>query len=187
MPNCDFYAAGDDFHLLVDFVLRETSCRVFELSSRPNQRVREFHSADALFALPRRGVQWPPLLVLWPVSANANVKFRRVHVSAQGRQRAWWREEPDGWGLIQLYLVGPKGRSLSPSHTNHNTAARAGRWRSTYPDLEPPSSWDFAAVTRESSRLNRFIRAQAVAKFGSRPVLPGAAALFEAGVERSLN
>lgn len=187
MPNCDFYAAGDDFHLLVDFVLRETSCRVFELSSRPNKRVREFRSADALVALQRRGVLWPPLLVLWPVSANASVRFRRVNVAAQGRRGAWWREEPEGWGLIQLYLVGPRGRSLSPSHTNHDTAARAGRWRSTYPELEAPSSWDFGAVTRESSRLNRFIRAQAVAKLGSRPVLPGAAALFEAGVERSLH
>ncbi|MBM4781216.1 MAG: hypothetical protein GQE15_26315 [Archangiaceae bacterium] len=187
MPNCDFYAAGDDFHLIVDFVLRETSCRVFELTSRPNTRVREFRSADALVSIRRAGAPWPPLLVLWPVSANPNVRFRRVNVAAQGRRRAWWREEPEGWGLIQLYLVGPRGRSLSPSHTNHNTAERAARWRSTYPDLDAPSSWDFGAVTRESSRLNRFIRSQAVLKYGSRPVLPGAAALFEAGVERSLN
>lgn len=187
MPNCDFYAAGADYQLLLDFITSQTTCRVFELSSRPNRRVREFDGFAALEASKERGTAWPPLLVLWPVSANANVRFRRVNVAAQGRRRAWWREEPEGWGLIQLYLSGPSGRSLAPSHTNHNTRARAQRWYATSPELGPISAWDFEAVARESARLNRFIRARAVDRLGSRPVLPGAQALFEVGVEPSLS
>lgn len=186
MPNCDFYAANDDVRLIVEFVLRETSCRIFELNSEPGRKLREFSAFSQLAALRKRGTVWPPLLALWPMAANENVRVRRFTVATKGRPRSW-REELEGWGLIQLYLGAVRGRSLSPSHTNHNTAARAAKWRSTYPELGKPSAWDFAAVTRESSRLNRFIRSIAVDRLGRRVVLPGAAALFEVGVEPSLN
>lgn len=185
MPGCDFYAAGVDVRLLVEFVLGNTSCRVFEASSRLGRRLREFGSFDALRAgVPRE--DWPPRFALWPISANAKVRVRRVRVAASGRRRASWREEPEGWGVIQLALVGVSGRSLGPSRTSHNSAARAARWRATYPELGPVSAWDFDAVTRESARLVRFIQAKAVDRLGPRPVLPGAAALFEVGVEPSL-
>lgn len=31
MPDCDFYADGDDYRQVIDFVSAETSCRVFEI------------------------------------------------------------------------------------------------------------------------------------------------------------
>ena len=186
MPNCDFYAAGDDVGRIVEFVLRETSCRVFELSSAPGRRLQEFTSVAALAAVRKPRQTWPPLLTLWPMSANETLRIRRTTFALKGQRRSW-REELEGWGLIQLYFSSVQGRSLSPSHTNHNTAARAAKWYPTYPELGKPSAWDFAAVTRESSRINRFIRSLAVDRLGSRIVLPGAAALFEVGVEASLN
>lgn len=186
MPNCDFYAAGDDARPIVEFILRETSCRIFELSSAPGRRLREFTSFAELVAVRKPRQSWPPLLALWPMAANENLRIRRSTIAMNGRPRSW-REELEGWGLIQLYFGGVRGRSLSPSHTNHNTAARAAKWRSTYPELGKPSAWDFTAVTRESSRINRFIRSLAVDTLGPRLVLPGARALFMVGVEASLN
>lgn len=186
MPNCDFYAAGDDVGLIVEFVLRETSCRIFESYSVVGRRLREFTSFDEFAALQKAPNERVHLLSLWPMSANENPRIRRFGVSLKGQPRSW-RETPEGWGLIQLQFFGVRGRSLSPSHTNHNTAARAAKWYPTYPELGKPSAWDFAAVMRESSRLNRFIRSLAVDRLGSRVVLPGAAALFEVGVEASLN
>ncbi len=186
MPNCDFYASGDDVRPIIEFILRETSCRVFELNSELGRKLHEFSAFRELAALRTRASGWPPLLALWPMSANDDVRIRRYTVAPKGQPRTW-REAPEGWGLIQLYFGAVHGRSLSPSHTNHNTMARAAKWYPTYPELGKPSAWDFAAVTRESSRINRFIRSLAVEKFGSRVVLPGAAALFEAGVEASLN
>ncbi len=186
MPNCDFYAAGDDTQPIMEFILRETSCRVFELNSAPGRRLSEFTSFAELAAVRKPRQAWPPLLTLWPMSANANLRIRRSTVAMKGQRRSW-REELEGWGLIQLYFGAVQGRSLSPSHTNHNTAARAAKWRATYPELGKPSAWDFAEVTRESSRINRFIRSLAVDKLGPRLVLPGAKALFMVGVEASLN
>lgn len=43
-------------------------------------------------------------------------------------------------------------------------------------------AWDFARITAFSSRLNREIRKRSVAKIGGRPLLPGALALWNAGV-----
>ena len=186
MPNCDFYATGDDVRPIVEFILHETSCRIFELSSAPGRKLKEFTSFAELVAVRKPRQSWPPLLTLWPMSANEDLRIRRSTVTMKGRRRSW-REELEGWGLIQLYFGAVQGRSLSPSHTNHNTAARAARWRSTYPELGKPSAWDFAAVTRESSRINRFIRSLSVDTLGRRLVLPGAAALFRVGVEASLN
>ncbi|MCU0702006.1 MAG: hypothetical protein MUC96_36350 [Myxococcaceae bacterium] len=179
MPNCDFYAAGDDHARIVDFVLCETSCRVFELMSEPGRRLREFTSGAVSARPDESGGR---LLALWPVRANPKVCIERTRLLRPGR-RASWRERLSGWGLIQLDLSSPRGRSLAPSHTNHNTAARAARWRTTYPELEPPSAWDFDEVTRTSARINRFIRSLAVTRLGPRVVLPGAAALFSVGVE----
>lgn len=186
MPNCDFYAAGDDHRLIIEFVLAETSCRVFELSSEANEKLKEFRSFGELQSIQRGGGKWPPLLKLWPVSANPKVEIEKKKFAATETRPAWTREELQGWGTIQLYLEAPMEGGLRPSHTNHNSKRRAERWEPTYPELPSAEMWDFAAVSRESGRLNRFIRKLAVGKLGSRVVLPAAQTLFDAGTRPRL-
>ena len=186
MPNCDFYAADDDHRLIIEFVLAETSCRVFELSSEANEKLRKFRSFAELQSAKRKGV-WPPLLNLWSVSANPKVKVEKTKFAATKTRPAWTREELQGWGPIQLYLESPREGELRPSHTNHNSKKRAERWAPTYPEQPSVGGWDFATVNRESGRINRFIRKLAVGKVGSRVVLPGAQALFVAGTQPRLN
>jgi hypothetical protein len=84
-----------------------------------------------------------------------------------------------GWGLIQLHFGGFfQERELRWSHTNHDTAKRAEKLASLYPESGSPEVCDWAAVSRGSSRLNRSIRALAVDKIGSHPVLAAAAQLI---------
>jgi hypothetical protein len=157
MPTCDFSSAGDDHVRLVDFILRETSCRVFELVSAPGRSLREFTSTPRSTRADESGA-W--LLALWPIQANAKVCIERTPLVRPGH-RASWRERLSGWGLIQLDLSSPRGRSLAPSSTRHDTAARAARWKATCPELGPPSAWDFEEVTRTSARINTFIHSLA--------------------------
>jgi hypothetical protein len=37
MPNCDFFAAGPDHRAVLEFVLSQKNCRVYELGSEPDQ------------------------------------------------------------------------------------------------------------------------------------------------------
>jgi hypothetical protein len=187
MPNCDFYAAGNDYQLIIEFILKETSCRIFELSSKPNAPLREFHSFEELESAKGGEFLWPPLLDMWPMSANPNLRIKHTDHPPYKGKPAWSREELDGWGTIQLYLANARDGRLSRSHTNHNSEKRALAWATTYSSKPSPATWDFKEVTRQSSKINRFIRRHAVSKRGSRVVLPGAQLLLESGVEFSLN
>src|SRR5262245_28966182 len=44
MPNCDFLAAGPDHKTILQFVVSELDCRVYELTSEHNQSLKEFRS-----------------------------------------------------------------------------------------------------------------------------------------------
>ena len=44
MPNCDFFAVGNDHRLILEFLFTSGDCDVHEHSSRFDQRVRVFRS-----------------------------------------------------------------------------------------------------------------------------------------------
>jgi hypothetical protein len=147
---------------------------LIELASEPQEKLREFYATDELLrAYPTHG-----LFQLHSPEMGAPWKARRVDFTAGG-----FRYDCEGWGLIQLYLESAaKESSLSSCHTNHNSATRAANWEPTVGDrLGAAARWDFSATTRMSSRLNRFIKKLAVAKRGSRPILPQAQAALVAG------
>ena len=91
------------------------------------------------------------------------------------------RFESHGLGAIQLYLGNIQERRLWCSHANHNTEKRARKWVSAEDDPGAIDSWDWTAVTRISSRVNRCIRRLAVARLGTRPILPSANAWHQDG------
>lgn len=109
--------------------------------------------------------------------------MRRYELNPGALGDATFRFACEGWGLIQLFLRTPRDGQLPVSHTNHNSAARARAWAPTYPELGDPDLWDWRQVARASRRLNRHIQGLAVAKDGSRPVLPAA---YASGLERRL-
>jgi hypothetical protein len=115
-------------------------------------------------------------------SMGPPVRARRIDFIPGAVGDASGRWDAAGWGLIQLYFGHLDGRRLRPSHTNHNTEARARRWAGgDLADLGPVDAWDWREVARVSRRLIHRIRAMAVMTVGSRPVLPAAAQAVHGG------
>jgi len=184
LPNCDFYALGEDLHAVIGFVYSNPGWRLIELSSEPERELREFSSAVELFAsYPEVGEQATSLhLQLYCESMRGQVRHRRIDLNPGAIPGATFRYSSEGWGLIQLYFGILRDGRLAPSHTNHNSARRAAAWESLDRGrLGPVSAWDWDEVARISRRLNRFIHAAAKEKEGSRPVLPVAQLARSAG------
>jgi hypothetical protein len=178
MPNCDFYAAGSDFKLVLDFVLTESGCRIFESYSPYGEQLREFCSyseIESRYSIGQcRGSASSVNLQLLPIGAG-EVIIERNNLEPQHCNGFTYRFCSSGWGLIQLYLGGISPNGLVHSHTNHNSEKRAFAWETTYRDkLGPVSAWSWPAIEKTSRRINSFIRKVSVAKHGSRPILPQA-------------
>lgn len=188
MPNCDFYATGSDIDDVLNFVFELEGVAVFELYSPFDQRLLQFRSpADVSHRYPDVGVctgNAPSiLLAIFPVSHLDQKRVKRITLKPGKASGASFREVIEGWGMIQLQIGGAGPNGIVHSHTNHNSAARAKAWESTYPDLGPVADWDFKLVSSVSSRINRHIRNNlAVSKIGSRPVLKDAKTRIDSGI-----
>lgn len=183
MPNCDFFAYGDDHRVILEHIFRTMPCRIFELASEVDTELAEFHSlADIEHRYQINDWshdQHQTLhLQLYAEGADGYVNFRRVDLNPKKCDGATYRYSCNGWGLIQLYLESPRNSILRNSHTNHNSETRAHNWATTYPDMGDPASWNWAVVNSFSRKLNRFIRNSGVEKRGSRVILPHTALLL---------
>jgi hypothetical protein len=171
VPNLDFYAADDDWAMVLATVFDLGLFRVFESYSEPDRELREFHGITEV-PDDRQGRS----LALFAIGSGPGAIAKRIDFLPGAHPDATFRYCCEGWGLIQLHHGGSTGpQELGWSHTNHNTEKRAATWSATLPRLGDPAEWNWAAVTSASSRLNRAIRRMAVDKIGSHPVLPHAA------------
>ncbi|WP_035606529.1 hypothetical protein [Haloferula sp. BvORR071] len=188
MPNCDFYALGQDHLGILSHLLEAGECDIYELSSRSGQETLCFKTLadfEARYLIPAGDWTQVPETIhlqLHVRAAGGTVHHRRI----QFTDTPSFCYSTEGWGLIQLYLRAPLRERLGPSHSNHNSAIRATTWRKTIKDMGDPDSWDWPLLTSFSRRLNSFIRRQAVAKQGSRVILPAAAEAKAKGLEFSL-
>lgn len=186
MPNLDFYAGKNDLEAVLTFVFEGLDCRVFESYSAYDSELIEFESPNQLrsrkdFGFCSRLTQ-STRLQLWPVKSSENVRIRKIQFDPMKVKGATYRHCLEGWGLIQLYLGGLNEMGVVHSHTNHNSKKRALRWSDTLRQrLGDPGDWGWDVVEAQSRKLNRHIRKLAVAKLGSRPVLPHAQQLVESG------
>lgn len=187
VPNCDFYAAGQDLLDVLSVVFALGDCLVFEAYSPPGEDLREFKTVEEIrhrYALGLCEGRGPSVLLqLYAPSAAGAISRRRIDLKPQGGvTEARFRYTMEGWGLIQLQLGGVFDGGLVASHTNHNSKARAVNWENTCPEMGPASAWNWAEVFRVSRRINTQIRTKlSVGKIGSRSVLPQAEALLRAG------
>jgi hypothetical protein len=187
MPNCDFYAAGEDFRRILEFVFEQPDWTLVELASIPDQPLRRFDSADAVLDAYDLRTSNALLQLYTPAHGGAIIEQRiTFHPGAVGNAKG--RTDSAGWGLIQLCLEREREGRIGLSHTNHNSEARARSWEPSYAhELGPVSAWNWTEVTRTSRRLNYFIRRSAVSKADSRVILPGAATRVSQGASLSPN
>lgn len=187
MPNCDFYATPSDHHELLTWLFRENTCHVYELGSEWEKPLRRFESADSIvqeFERPHHRAARHVMVYLQLYVLDAGPPFipTRISLNPEVCDGARFRFAAEGWGLVQLYLASLDKNQLGNSHTNHSSPKAAEAWSPVRPEAGQPGNWDFKRITAFSSRLNREIRKQAVAKVATRAVLPGAASLWNEGI-----
>jgi hypothetical protein len=187
MPNCDFYALGADFVRILEFVFEQPGWALVESASRPDRPLRHFDSARSVLAAFDLETE-DAMLQLHAASTGGAIGEHRIVYRPQAVAGAGGRTDSEGWGLIQLDLRASPGGPIRPSHTNHNSEARARRWSATLDDrLGPVEAWGWREVERVSGRLNRFMRGYAATRAGSRAVLPVASLAVVAGRALAVN
>ncbi|MGA5466093.1 hypothetical protein [Mycobacterium sp. NPDC050041] len=161
MPHLRFYAVDDDHRAVLGAVFEQGEFAVYDMHAEPGTPIGRYDAADE-------------------VSMAPHGSHLMLHVVAAGGEPILGGPAIGGWGLVQLsFGTFFRDRELRWSTTNHNTLKRAQQWDGVHPELGSPHAWDWAAINRASARLNRRIRALAVDRIGSHPVLPEAAALIE--------
>jgi hypothetical protein len=186
MPSCDFYALPDDVAEVVDFITSQPGWVLLESNSRPDQPLRHFGIAAAFLDAFDLTTEDAYLSLYSPSFGGALVE-EHMDFSPGAVPGARGRTTARGWGLIQVYLLCPRNGQIRPSHTGHNSEARARRWESVYESLGPASAWNWHEVDRASRRLNQFIRGRATSRAGSRVILPRAAAAVASGIPLAAN
>jgi hypothetical protein len=179
VPNLDFYALPSDLPMVLEAVFGAAPASILlELASRPDLPIRRFASAEEAAAEIDLDDDHANLGIYDP-SLGGPVRERSVVFTPGAVPGATGRTIVEAWGLIQLYLPMTEAGVLHPWHTNHSSERRARARLGE--DSDEFHAWDWAGIARLSSRVNRRIRALAVGREGSRPILPGAAVMVREG------
>ena len=141
---------------IADAIFKERPSAVIEAYSSFGQEPREFHSSDEVFtyasALRCTGDN-PHLIVHYP-DMGGRVVRSRTELDPGKCGGHTYRYEAVGWGLIYVYLQLSASGNID-SFISANSEKRALAWTPTYPDMDPPSTWHWAAVARHLRRLRR--------------------------------
>ena len=87
MPNCDFFAIGEDHAKVLGFVFDELPVRVFESFSETGSDLREFRSVREILDDPPLWCNGgAALLELWPTGASTNVVTSRINMGQIGEK-----------------------------------------------------------------------------------------------------
>jgi hypothetical protein len=183
--NYDFYASKADKLQLLEYLFKETDLRVFDLSSAPDEKVREYKSTEEIehrFDL-ENGQQFAGTFQLWSPNFLGQIQFEKVVLNPMYCKGHTFRYTTSGWGLIQLYFGGLDKHGLHASHIGHNSEKRALGWESLTPALGPVQQWDWKAVNATSRKLRYLLHQKwAVNKKGSRGILAGAEKMRHQGI-----
>jgi hypothetical protein len=188
VPNCNFYAIGNDYKEILEFVFSDLECRVFQDYSEYDSELIEFGSADEVYkyydlAKFDNGRSQMANIILWPTEASDKFKVTKIVLKPDKCKGATYRYQANGWGLIQIQLKGTNKLGLQYSHTNHNTEKRALAWEEIDRDkLGSVKDWDFSVTASVSRKINSFVKKHSVKKVGPMPVMVCASKVWLAGV-----
>lgn len=95
------------------------------------------------------------LFVIYPDMEGKATK-RRIELNPLKFPNHKFRYTWEGWGLISIQVAAPDLGIVS--NIGANSEARAIKWSTIHPELEPPSAWNWSAVKKHKSRLNRMLK-----------------------------
>jgi hypothetical protein len=121
---------------------------------------RRFNSVDELIqhingklSVPRGTAYF---FVVYPDMAGAalmkTIKLKANSVPGQTFRYTW-----EGWGLISVILRHADQSNLI-SRIAANSKKRADKWKSTFPDMPSPETWNCVAVESHARRLRRVLK-----------------------------
>lgn len=149
----------DAIAAIASAVFDKPVAQVIEAYSSYDRDPREFSSAHELtdYIIPKLA---DPLghaflyVVYLDMEGRANRKT--IFLNQEAVQGHHVRYTWEGWGLISIIIE----RGDDPrrkSRVSANSEKRAVKWMPTYPEWEPPSVWNWKAVSRHAGRLARAI------------------------------
>lgn len=93
--------------------------------------------------------------VTYPDTGGRAVR-QTIHIKPDSVPGNALRYTWEGWGLISVVLTrGDQPNDIS--RITANSERRAAKWESTYPTLEPASTWNWKAVAKHGRRLQRVL------------------------------
>ncbi len=98
------------------------------------------------------------LFVVYPDMVGKPTK-KRIELKPSKVLDHKFRYTWEGWGLISVQITSPDFGIAS--NISANSEARAIKWSSTCPELEPPSVWNWLAVKKHQNRLKRVLKKMA--------------------------
>ncbi len=173
MASLDFYAIEQDISDVLEFVLTETDCKIFESYSEYDKELREFKSISEVIGAYDSKSVGTFLLDLWSPSVSSKVVIKKIVLDPRKCNGATHRFTIEGWGLMQLYFGRIQNDEIEHSHYGHNSEKRARNWESTYLDeLGSVNDWNWELLKKISGKIQYHIRKRlAVSKVSSRPIL----------------
>ena len=177
MPQLEFFALREDQLAVLKFILTETDIQIFEHTSRPDSELRQFRTPEEVdnaysLGIDEHGNGLAATLALWSPGVMPQLETVRIDFDPKRVRHARFRYEPRAGGLMQLYLGGQKELVITKSHFGYRSEKGARAW-----GVGEGVDWD--GLTRLGRRIQYRIRKMAVAKVPGRPILPGAAKLWQ--------
>ena len=149
-------------NLLTDSIFSVERPLVVEAYSEYDCEPMTFNSSLELSVYIKQKISIPKglayLFVVYPDMVGKPTK-RRIELNPSKILDHKYRYVWEGWGLISVQIASPDFGIAS--NIGANSEARAIRWSSTYPELEPPSVWNWSAVKKHQSRLKRVLKKMA--------------------------
>lgn len=95
------------------------------------------------------------LFVVYPDMVG-KARLKKINLNTEKISEHQFRYTWEGWGLISIQIAAPQ--IGLESNINANSEARAKKWESVYPEFDPPSIWNWKAVTKHKNRLKRVLK-----------------------------
>lgn len=141
-------------------VFAKSGAQVLEAYSEFDQEPQQFHSAENLVEFIKLKLSVPRgtafFFVIYPDMGGRAVK-ETIHIDSDKVPGHALRYTWQGWGLISVILQNGDGPNRV-SRISANSEKRAEKWAPTYPELEPPATWNWKAVASHERRLQRVLR-----------------------------
>jgi hypothetical protein len=146
---------------LFEKVFEAADVAVYTAYSKFGEGTRKFQTvADCVdyLAAEIKGRSGGTAFALHYADTKGHVLDRRITLKQEKCDGNDFRYTIEGWGLINIKLYS-KDSSTVFCDIGANTAKRAAKWFSVYPEFQDPALWNWTAVESHLRRLKRALAA----------------------------